>query len=81
MEDQSQLEKLRQTLIKVAEASPAGSHIEVAERMKKSPSYIYKIRVGINAKVDNEGNRKLIQKAIDAYRTIIEREQKKYASL
>lgn len=81
MNNQTTLEELRQTLIKVAEASPAGSHVEVAEAIEKSPSYIYKIRVGINATVDNEGNRKLIQKTIEQYRLIIKREQQKFAAL
>lgn len=77
----NELEAKRDELKKVSDACPKGSHAEVAEKVGFSNDYIYQIRTGRNATVPNKENMKLLQVLINEYRSIIRREQAKYANL
>lgn len=75
------IEAKRAELKKVSDACPQGSHAEVAKNVGYSVEYIYQIRAGRNATLPSDENMKLIQSLINEYRSIIRREQAKYAKL
>lgn len=71
------VEDLRLELKLVSEASPKGCRVTVAEKVGISRVYESEVRRGVNATADNDKNRELIKKMIDAYRQILRDEQRK----
>lgn len=77
----NKLEIKREELAKVSTIAPKGSHVEVANKVGISTQYLYQIRFGKNATINDKDNNKLLQNLINAYRKIIRREQEKYKSI
>ncbi len=75
------MEVLLQELQLVSNASPHGSHDEVAEIIGISTEYLYNIRKGKQLTVNSAENREYMKNLISEYRAIIRRESQRLADI